>query len=78
MELRKKQLLKVDASDGFGLMLPSLAERWSKELGLNYVMSGCNSRFAWEKGMVYTFDFIDFAAGDGDVAAGAHPAAAER
>ena len=31
MELRKKQLLKVDASDGFGLMLPSLAERWSKE-----------------------------------------------
>ena len=61
MELRKKQLLKVDASDGFGLMLPSLAERWSKELGLNYVMSGCNSRFAWEKGMVYTFDFIDFA-----------------
>lgn len=52
---------KVDASDGYGLMLPCLAERWSHELGLDYTMSGCNTRFSFEKGMVFSFDFLDFA-----------------
>lgn len=61
MEERINELVKIDASDGYGLMLPSLAERWSKELGLEYMVSGCNTRFSWEKGMVFTFDFIDFA-----------------
>lgn len=55
------ELIKMDASDGFGLMLPSLAQRWSEELHLDYVMSGCNTRNSFEKGMVYTFDFLDFA-----------------
>ena len=53
--------VSVKESDGYGLMLPSLAERWSAELGLDYVVSGCNTRFSWEKGMVFTFDFLDFA-----------------
>ena len=61
MEERKNESIKMDASDGFGLMLPSLAARWSEELGLDYVMSGCNTRFSFEKGMVFAFDFIDFA-----------------
>lgn len=61
MELRKNELVKIDASDGYGLMIPSLAERWSNELEIGYRMSGCNTRFSWEKGMVFTFDFIDFA-----------------
>lgn len=61
MEERKSQEIHLDASDGFGLMLPSLAEKWSAELNLDYVVSGLNTRFAWEKGMVYTFDFLDFA-----------------
>lgn len=61
MEERKNELVKMDASDGYGIMLPSLASRWSEELGLDYMVSGCNTRFAWEKGMVFTFDFIDFA-----------------
>ena len=61
MELRKDEPIKMDASDGYGLMLPCLAERWSRELGLDYVMSGCNTRFSFEKGMVFAFDFIDFA-----------------
>ena len=61
MELRKDEELEVDVSDGYGLMLPSLAERWSEELGLDYMMAGCNTRMAWTKGMVFTFDFIDFA-----------------
>lgn len=61
MEFRKDQEIELNASDGCGMMLPSLAARWSEELGLDYMMSGCNSRFCWEKGMVFTFDFIDFA-----------------
>lgn len=61
MEERKNESIKMDASDGFGLMLPSLAERWSKELGLDYTVSGLNTRMAFEKGMVFTFDFLEFA-----------------
>jgi len=53
--------IELNASDGFGLMLPSLASRWSEDLHLDYVVSGVNTRFSWEKGMVFTFDFLDFA-----------------
>lgn len=61
MEYRPNTEITLNASDGCGMMLPSLAQRWSEELGLDYVMSGCNTRMSWEKGMVFTFDFIDFA-----------------
>ena len=61
MEMRKDETIKMDASDGYGIMLPSLAQRWSEELGLDYMVSGVNTRFSSEKGMVFTFDFIDFA-----------------
>ena len=60
MELRENQEIDIDASDGYGMMLPSLAKRWSEELGLDYVMSGANTRFSFEKGMAVTFDYIDF------------------
>lgn len=65
MEYVKDELVQLNESDGYGMMLPSLAERWSKELGLDYVMSGANTRFSWEKGMVFCFDFLEF----GDVVA---------
>lgn len=61
MEERENQLITLDATDGFGLMCPELASRWSEELGLDYMTCGLNSRFAFTKGMVYTFDFVDFA-----------------
>ena len=61
LEERKNELVKLNAADGFGLMCPALAERWSQELGLDYVMAGCNSRMAFNKGMLFTFDFHDFA-----------------
>ena len=61
MEDRKQEPICINASDGCGLMLPSLAARWSNELGLDYIVSGVNTRFSWEKGMVFTFDFLDFA-----------------
>ena len=53
--------VELDDSDGYGLMLPSLAERWSQELGLEYTVSGATVRYAWTKGMVFPFDFLDFA-----------------
>ena len=61
IEERKNEKIVMDASDGFGIMLPSLAKRWSEDLELDYVISGCNTRFSFEKGMVFTFDFLDFA-----------------
>ena len=61
MEYRENTEIHMDACDGFGMMLPSLAERWSREIGLDYVMSGCNTRLSFEKGMLFTFDFVDFA-----------------
>lgn len=61
MEERRQVPVQLNESDGYGLMLPSLAQRWSEELGLDYMVSGVNTRFSWEKGMVFTFDFLDFA-----------------
>ena len=61
MEERKNELVKLNAADGFGLMCPALAQRWSEEIGLDYVMAGGNLRGAFSKGMVFTFDFHDFA-----------------
>lgn len=51
----------LDGSDGCGMMLPSLAMRWSEDLKLDYLMSGCCIRNAWTKGMIFPFDFLDFA-----------------
>lgn len=61
MEERKDEEIEIDASDGYGLMCPALAARWSEELGLDYIVSGVNTRFSFEKGMAFTFDFHDFA-----------------
>lgn len=61
IETRTSQVVTLDASDGYGLMLPSLAERWSDELGLGYVSGGFNTRYAFEKGVVVAFDFVEFA-----------------
>lgn len=53
--------IALNLCDGCGMMLPSLAERWSQEVDLGYVSCGFNTRFSFEKGMVLTFDFLDFA-----------------
>lgn len=53
--------IELDESDGYGIMLPSLAERWSRDLNLSYTMGAATTRCSWEKGMVFTFDFLDFA-----------------
>ena len=61
MEYIQNEKVQLNESDGYGLMLPSLAKRWSKELGLDYLVSGVNTRFSWEKGMIFCFDFLEFA-----------------
>lgn len=61
IEFRKDELVTVTASDGYGLILPSLAERWSMDLGLGYTSCAFNSRISFEKGMLATFDFREFA-----------------
>lgn len=61
MDIRPGSTVGLDESDGYGIMLPSLAERWAEEIGLDYVPSGVNTRFSFEKGMVFTFDFHEFA-----------------
>lgn len=53
--------IELDESDGYGIMLPSLARRWSEELQLDYMVCGVNTRLSFEKGMVFTFDFLEFA-----------------
>lgn len=61
MEARKQVPVELNESDGYGIMTPALAARWSEEIGLDYTVAGVNTRFSFEKGMVFTFDFHDFA-----------------
>jgi len=61
METRSHVGISIDASDGYGMMLPSLAERWSQELELGYTANTMNTRASWEKGVVCAFDYLDFA-----------------
>ena len=61
MEAQHGVEVDLNESDGYGLILPSLAKRWSEEIGLDYVASGMNTRFSFEKGMVFTFNFMEFA-----------------
>ena len=61
MTIEEDYGVALDESDGYGLMSPELAARWSAELGLGYVSSGFCSRYAYEKGMIFPFDFHAFA-----------------
>lgn len=52
-------------SDGYGFMSPDYSRIINKDLNGNKyegeTISGVNSRFAWTKGMLFTFDFVEFA-----------------
>ena len=50
-------------SDGYGLMLPSYSKRVNEFLSgdSEHTIAGMNTRYAWTKGMLYSFDFIEFA-----------------
>jgi hypothetical protein len=54
----------TNSCDGCGLILPTLAKRWTQELDgddVDYITCGFNLRCAFTKGMVFAFDFIEFA-----------------
>jgi hypothetical protein len=61
MTIKYKQEIELDANDGFGLITPNLAERWSTEIQEDYVFSGCCIRNSYCKGMLFPFDFQLFA-----------------
>lgn len=52
-------------SDGYGLMSPEYSRIVNKDLhgehSCGKTISGINTRFAWTKGMLFTFDFVAFA-----------------
>lgn len=53
--------IELDESDGYGLISPELAKKWSEDMELDYIISGCCVRHSFTKGMVATFDFKEFA-----------------
>lgn len=55
--------IEHNGTDGFGLILPSYAKRVNAYLNgvEGKPVAGFNSRYAWTKGMLYTFDFVEFA-----------------
>jgi hypothetical protein len=58
----EKYQIKLSPCDGCSIILPSLAKKWTKELtGKNDILSGFCIRNSFLKGMLYPFDFIDFA-----------------
>jgi len=61
MTEEKNYPIVLEESDGYGMILPDLSLKWSKELGEEYLASGFCVRHSFCKGMLFTFDFIDFA-----------------
>lgn len=54
--------IEHDDSDGFGFMSPEYSSIVNEYLtGNKEPISGMNTRYAWTKGMVFTFDFVSFA-----------------
>lgn len=61
MEFVRDGDVKLDNSDGYGILLPSLAAKWSTELNESSTVSGFCIRNSFCKGMLFAFDYIDFA-----------------
>jgi hypothetical protein len=57
----KDKEIELTDSDGYALILPSKSEKWAEELKLDYLPSGYCIRNSFCKGMLFTFDFVDFA-----------------
>ncbi|GLB24865.1 hypothetical protein LXJ15735_11060 [Lacrimispora xylanolytica] len=65
MSRQKDYKINYCDSDGYGLMSPEYSRIVNKELSGDSsnenTISGINTRFAWTKGMLFTFDFKEFA-----------------
>jgi hypothetical protein len=55
--------IKLVENDGYGLICPELSLKWAKEIDKtsDYTPSGLCLRNSFCKGMVFTFDYFDFA-----------------
>ena len=62
LKYEKNYPVILSPCDGCSVILPSLAKKWTKELtGKNDILSGFCIRNSFLKGMVFPFDFRDFA-----------------
>ncbi|HBY19629.1 MAG TPA: hypothetical protein DEG71_01195 [Clostridiales bacterium] len=61
MEYKENYPITLNENDGYGLICPELSEKWTKELGENYIASGFCIRNSFCKGMAFTFDYHKFA-----------------
>lgn len=53
--------MALNDSDGYGLAMPQLMERWGKEIGKDFILPGCVIRNSFCKGAVFPVDFQSFA-----------------
>ena len=53
--------IEIIDSDGYGLICPKLSKTWGADMLEEYIPSGFCIRNSFCKGMVFTFDFHDFA-----------------
>lgn len=61
MKYIKNKEITLNDSDGYGLAMPPLMERWGAEIGKDYVLPGCVIRNSFCKGAVFPVDFQKFA-----------------
>lgn len=58
--IKDKDVELID-SDGYGLAMPALMERWGNEIGEDFLLPGCVIRNSFCKGAVFPVDFHKFA-----------------
>lgn len=61
MKFIKDKDVELNDSDGYGLAMPSLMERWGYEIGEDFLLPGCVIRNSFCKGAVFPIDFQKFA-----------------
>ena len=61
MKYIKNKDIALNDSDGYGLAMPTLMERWGEEIGKDYLLPGCVIRNSFCKGAVFPVDFQKFA-----------------
>lgn len=61
MKFVRNKEITLNESDGYGLAMPELLERWGQEIKAGYLLPGCVIRNAFCKGAVFPVDFQKFA-----------------
>lgn len=61
MKFIKDKDVELIDSDGYGIAMPSLMQRWGEEIGEDFLLPGCVIRNSFCKGAVFPVDFQKFA-----------------